>query len=69
MPTNGSINTVKQMKKAPLMERKDDLSKCLRLAEKEEIVIARHLRRLCRAVGVLVGFAAEDDGYLRWSPS
>jgi hypothetical protein len=54
---------VKPTKKAPLTELKDDLSKFLRLAEKEEIVIARHLRRLCRAAGVLVGFASEGDWF------
>jgi prevent-host-death family protein len=36
-----------------------DLSKFLRLAEKEEIVITRH----GRPAGVLVGFASEDDWF------
>lgn len=43
----------------PLSQAKDDLSKFLRLAEKEEIVITRH----ARLAGVLVGFASEDDWF------
>ena len=42
-----------------LAEVKDDLSKYLRLAAKEEIVITRH----GRPAGVLVGFASEDDWF------
>ena len=38
---------------------KDDLSKYLRLAEKEEIVITRH----GKPAGILVGFASEDDWF------
>jgi prevent-host-death family protein len=45
------------MKTAPLSEVKDALSKYLRLAEKEEIVITRH----GKPAGILVGFASEDD--------
>ena len=44
------------MKKAALSEVKDDLSKYLRTAEKEEVVITRH----GRPAGVLVGFASDD---------
>jgi prevent-host-death family protein len=40
-----------------LAEVKDDLSRYLRLAETEEIVITRH----GRAAGVLIGFSSEDD--------
>ncbi len=43
----------------PLSEVKDDLSRYLRLAEKEGIVITRH----GRAAGVLIGFASEDDWF------
>ncbi len=50
---------VKKMKKVPLTELKDDLSKYLRLAEKEQIVITRH----GRPAGVLVGFGSEDDWF------
>jgi prevent-host-death family protein len=47
------------MKKVALTELKDDLSKYLRLAEKEQIVITRH----GRPAGILVGFASEDDWF------
>ena len=42
-----------------LAEVKDDLSKYLRLAADEEIVITRH----GRPAGVLIGFASEDDWF------
>ena len=42
-----------------LAEVKDDLSKYLRQAAKEEIVITRH----GRPAGVLIGFASEDDWF------
>jgi prevent-host-death family protein len=45
------------MKKIPLSTVKDDLSKYLRLAEREGIVITRH----GKPAGVLIGFADEDD--------
>ena len=47
------------MKQVALSEIKDDLSKYLRLAENEEIVITRH----GKPAGVLVGFASEDDWF------
>lgn len=47
------------MKEVPLSEIKDELSKYLRLAEKEEIVITRH----GKPAGVLVGFESEDDWF------
>jgi prevent-host-death family protein len=47
------------MKKVPLSLIKDDLSKYLRLAESEEIVITRH----GKPAGVLVGFETEDDWF------
>jgi prevent-host-death family protein len=47
------------MKKATLSEVKDDLSRHLRLAEKEDIVITRH----GKPAGVLVGFETEDDWF------
>ena len=46
-------------KKVPLSLVKDDLSKCLRLTESEEIVITRH----GKPAGVLVGFETEDDWF------
>jgi prevent-host-death family protein len=42
-----------------LADVKDDLSKFLRLAAEEEIVITRH----GRPAGVLIGFASEDDWF------
>jgi prevent-host-death family protein len=45
------------MKEAALSDVKDDLSKYLHLAEKEEIVITRH----GKPAGVLIGFQTEDD--------
>ena len=47
------------MKKAALSEVKDDLSKFLRLAEKEEVVITRH----GKPAGVLIGFEDEEDWF------
>ncbi|MHB8974780.1 MAG: type II toxin-antitoxin system Phd/YefM family antitoxin [Pirellulaceae bacterium] len=47
------------MKQVALSDVKDDLSKYLRLAEKEEIVITRH----GKPAGVLVGFASEDEWF------
>jgi len=42
-----------------LSEVKDDLSRYLRLAEGEEIVITRH----GKPAGVLIGFASEDEWF------
>ena len=47
------------MKKVSLSEIKDDLSKYLRLAEREEIIITRH----GKPAGILVGFGSEDDWF------
>ncbi|MEK7288935.1 MAG: type II toxin-antitoxin system Phd/YefM family antitoxin [Planctomycetota bacterium] len=47
------------MKKAALSEVKDDLSKFLRAAEKEEVVITRH----GKPAGVLIGFEDEEDWF------
>src|SRR5437588_3676992 len=47
------------MRQVALSEIKDDLSKYLRLAESEEIVITRH----GKPAGILVGFASEDDWF------
>jgi prevent-host-death family protein len=53
----GSQKQANPMKKVPLSDIKDDLSKYLRLAESEEIVITRH----GKPAGVLIGFETEDD--------
>jgi prevent-host-death family protein len=47
------------MIRAKLSEVKDRLSEYLRLAETEEVVITRR----GKPVGVLVGFASEDDWF------
>src|SRR6266571_3793420 len=58
-PRLGWKNPEKPMKTVALNEVKDDLSKYLRLAAKEEIVITRH----GKPAGLLVGFASEDDWF------
>ncbi len=47
------------MRQVALAEVKDDLSRFLRLAESEEIVITRH----GKPAGVLVGFESEEDWF------
>ena len=47
------------MKQVPLSEVKDDFSRLLRDAEKEDIVITRH----GKPAGVLIGFASEDEWF------
>jgi prevent-host-death family protein len=46
-----------RMRQVPLSEIKDDLSRYLREAGKQEIVITRH----GEPAGVLIGFESEDD--------
>src|SRR5262249_45792571 len=55
----GLQNMVKAMKRVALSEIKDDLSRYLRQAVNEEIVITRH----GKPAGILVGFASEDDWF------
>lgn len=47
------------MKKVALSDVKDDLSKYLRIAEKQDVVITRH----GKPAGILIGFATEDDWF------
>ena len=47
------------MKEVALSAVKDDLSRYLRQAAKEEIVITRH----GKAAGLLIGFESEDDWF------
>ncbi len=47
------------VREVPLSEVKDDLSRFLREAEKQEIVITRH----GKPAGVLIGFETEDDWF------
>ncbi|MFQ5760037.1 MAG: type II toxin-antitoxin system Phd/YefM family antitoxin, partial [Acidiferrobacterales bacterium] len=48
-----------RMKQVPLSEVKDDLSRYVRLAAKEEVVITRH----GKPAAVLVGFESEEDWF------
>jgi prevent-host-death family protein len=48
-----------RVKEVPLSEIKDDLSRYLREAETQEIVITRH----GKPAGVLIGFESEDDWF------
>jgi prevent-host-death family protein len=47
------------MKKVALSRVKDDLSRYLRVAEGEEVVITRH----GKPAGVLIGFKSEEDWF------
>jgi prevent-host-death family protein len=47
------------MKRVPLHKVKDELSRFLREAEKEEVIITRH----GKPAGVLIGFESEDDWF------
>src|SRR5215510_15463484 len=47
------------VKEVPLSEIKDDLSRFLREAETQEIVITRH----GKPAGVLIGFESEEDWF------
>jgi prevent-host-death family protein len=47
------------MKQVPLSEVKNDLSKYLRMAEEEDIVITRH----GKPAGILIGFESEDEWF------
>jgi prevent-host-death family protein len=48
-----------RLKEVPLSQIKDDLSRFLREAGKQEIVITRH----GRPAGILIGFETEDDWF------
>lgn len=48
-----------RIREVPLSEIKDDLSRFLREAEKQEIVITRH----GKPAGILIGFESEDDWF------
>jgi prevent-host-death family protein len=49
------------VKQVPLSDIKDDLSRFLRAAERQEIVITRH----GKPAGVLIGFGSEEDWFDR----
>ena len=48
-----------KMKEVPLSEVKDDLSRFLREAETQEVIITRH----GKPAGVLIGFKSDDDWF------
>jgi prevent-host-death family protein len=48
-----------QPRRVALAKVKDDLSRYLRMAESEEVVITRH----GRPAGVLIGFGSEEDWF------
>ena len=61
-PSRGSTKKVRHRKAAKavaLAEVKDDLSKYLRLAVDDEILITRH----GRPAGILIGFASDEDWF------
>jgi prevent-host-death family protein len=55
----GSPSTESQTRHVALAKIKDDLSRYLRLAETQEIVITRH----GKPAGVLIGFEKEEDWF------
>lgn len=55
----GLRNTGRRLRQAALAEVKDDLSRFLRLAASEEILITRH----GKPAGVLIGFETEEDWF------
>jgi prevent-host-death family protein len=54
----GTVGGIR-MRKIPLSQVKDDLSRCLREAETEEIVITRH----GKPAGILIGFESEEGWF------
>ena len=60
-PTRGSTPTVKPAREVALAAVKDDLSRYLRLAEGQEIIITRH----GKPAGVLIGFE-NDDAWIEY---
>lgn len=55
----GSLRTGRPTRQVALAEVKDDLSRFLRLAEAEEILITRH----GKPAGVLIGFESDEDWF------
>jgi len=55
----GLPSTERRVRQVALAEVKDDLSRFLRLAESEEIIITRH----GKPAGVLIGFESEEDWF------
>src|SRR5229473_5586070 len=57
--SGGSPSMRRPVRQVALAEVKDDLSRFLRLAESEEILITRH----GKPAGVLIGFEGEEDWF------
>ena len=55
----GLPSTERPVRRVALAEVKDDLSRFLRLAESEEILITRH----GKPAGVLIGFEGDEDWF------
>src|SRR2546423_11743890 len=55
----GLPSTGRPVRRAALAEVKDDLSRFLRLAESQDILITRH----GKPAGVLIGFETEEDWF------
>lgn len=55
----GSVSMGRPVRQVAVAEVKDDLSRFLRLAASQEILITRH----GRPAGVLIGFASEEDWF------
>src|SRR2546423_12558273 len=55
----GSASAAPRLREVALAEVKDDLSRFLRLAESEEILITRH----GKPAGVLIGFRSDEDWF------
>ena len=55
----GSTSKARPVRAVALAKVKDDLSKYLRLAAAEEIIITRH----GRPAGVIIGFESDDDWF------
>ena len=58
-PKPGSTRKARPVRAVALAKVKDDLSKYLRLAAAEEIVITRH----GRPAGIIIGFESDDDWF------
>ena len=58
-PRSGSTKKEPRIREVALAKVKDDLSKYLRLAAGEEILITRH----GHPAGILIGFESEDDWF------
>ena len=52
----GSRGKAKAIRKVALAQVKDDLSRYLRIAEREEVLITRH----GKPAGILIGFGSEE---------